>query len=88
MTKIGRLAFRVEGKAWNAYYAMPDTMEGAVPLGSIRLAAVTNHPERKQAFMDLMKGIVSEVLKEECSLAPAWKIRAAPETKRSGSTGP
>ncbi len=28
--KIGRLAMRHEGNFWNAYYAMPDTMDGAI----------------------------------------------------------
>ena len=34
---IGRLAMRVEGELWSAYYAMPNTMEGAVFLGSIAM---------------------------------------------------
>jgi hypothetical protein len=29
LQKIGRLALRVEGTMWCAYYAMPDTMDGA-----------------------------------------------------------
>lgn len=35
--QIGRLALRREGKWWAAYYAMPDTMNGALPLGRIRM---------------------------------------------------
>ena len=37
--EIGRLALRAEGEWWNAYYAMPDTMDRAIHLGSIRLSA-------------------------------------------------
>ncbi len=48
----GRLAMRVEGNNWVAYYAMPYTMEGAVWLGSIAMGAV-QAPERKQAFYSL-----------------------------------
>jgi hypothetical protein len=33
----GRLALRVEGEFWNAYYAMPGTMRDAIFLGSIRM---------------------------------------------------
>lgn len=70
--QMGRLAMRQEGKSWNAYYAMPDTMDGAIFLGSIRLAAVTNNPERKQAFMDMMRDVVSDVIEERAGITPDW----------------
>lgn len=70
--QMGRLAMRQEGESWNAYYAMPDTMDGAIFLGSIRLAAVINNPDRKQAFMDMMRGVVSDVLEEQTGAAPDW----------------
>ena len=38
--QVGRLAMRVEGDFWRAYYAMPGTMEGALLLGSIAMGAV------------------------------------------------
>ena len=38
MAEIGRLAMRHEGNFWNAYFALPDTMEGAIPLGQSRAA--------------------------------------------------
>jgi hypothetical protein len=82
---VGRLALRVEGENWNAYYAMPETMEGAVPLGSIRIGAVRDNPERKQAFMDLMQGIVAEFLEQNFGPVASWKIETAPERERSGS---
>jgi hypothetical protein len=83
--QIGRLALRVEGDNWNAYYALPDTMEGAIPLGSIRMGAVTHDPARKQAFMDLMQGIVTDFLQERFGERPTWMVEAAPEYERSGS---
>jgi hypothetical protein len=73
-TRIGRLALRVEGENWNAYYALNETMEGAVPLGSIKLGAVTRNPAHKKAFMDLMRGVVSDIQAWD-SLAPAGRNR-------------
>jgi hypothetical protein len=86
-TQVGRLALRVEGKVWNAYYAMPSTMEGAVWLGSIAMATVADNPERKEAFMDLMRGIVSEFLNDFYQQSVIWPDppRPAPEHERSGS---
>jgi hypothetical protein len=76
--RVGRLALRVEGENWNAYYAMPDTMEGAIPLGSIRLAAVRDNSKRKQMFMDLMQGIIAEFLEEHFGRVASWTTETAP----------
>jgi hypothetical protein len=86
--QVGRLALRVEGAAWNAYYAMPDTMEGALWLGSIAMATVADNPERKEAFMDLMKGIVGEFLNDFYQQPVTWPDppQRAPERERSGSS--
>lgn len=82
--QIGRLALRVEGDWWNAYYALPDTMEGALHLGSIRLEAVADE-KRKRAFMDLMRGVVGSIIKDNVGIAPTWGgERRAPEHERSG----
>ena len=83
--QVGRLAMRVEGDNWNAYYALPDTMEGAIPLGCIRLAAVADKPERKKAFMDLMREAVADIIEEKVGLRPTWgEPETAPERERSG----
>lgn len=63
-TRIGRLALRVEGENWNAYYALNETMEDALPLGSIKMGAVMRNPAHKQAFMDLMREVVSDILED------------------------
>lgn len=55
--KVGRLAMRHEGTFWNAYYAMPDTMDGAVLLGSIAMRFVAD-ATRRDRFMALMKEAV------------------------------
>jgi len=81
MAQIGRIAFRIEGDWWVAYYALPDTMEGALRLASIQMAIVANHPQRKQAFMKLIQGYVKEIV-------PAFEItnsQPAPEHERSGA---
>jgi len=83
---MGRLALRVEGPTWRAYCALPDTMAGAVELGSIALGAVESSPERKAAFIDLMKLIVTDLIEEKSGARPGWGgLRPAPEHERSGN---
>ena len=85
-TQIGRLAMRQEGENWNAYYALTDTMEGAIFLGSIRMGAVVGNPARRQAFMDLMRSVIADILEERTGHRPTWGGEAAaPEHERSGS---
>lgn len=77
---------REEGETWNAYYAMPDTIVGAIFLGSIRMGAVRANPERKQAFMDMMRDIVSDIIEAKTGTRPTWGgPERAPEHERSGS---
>jgi len=86
---IGRLAMRREGNFWNAYYAMPDTMEGAVLLGSIGIVFVSGgeyQQRRKEAFMAFMQDCVSDILEDQIGTRPEWPDEAhpAPESERSG----
>jgi hypothetical protein len=84
--QIGRLSLRVEGNNWNAYYAMPDTMEGALWLGSIAMAFVRDHPVRKQAFMDIMRDAVGDIIEQETGVRPTWGgEQGAPEHERAGT---
>jgi hypothetical protein len=48
---------------------------------------VVDNPERKEAFMDLMKGIVGEFLNDFYGAPVAWPNppQPAPERERSGS---
>jgi hypothetical protein len=82
----GRLAMRVEGSFWNAYYAMPNTMEGALLLGSIHIAAVEDE-ERKMAFMGVMMEFVGDVLRGLTGMEDVrWSPPVdAPEAERSGN---
>lgn len=87
LRQIGRLAFRREGEWWNAYYALPGTMEGALPLGSIRLAVVTADAGHKQAFMDLMRAVVGDIIAAKTGRRPTWKDpHRAPEHERAGNS--
>lgn len=83
--QIGRLALRHEGAWWKAYYALPDSMECAILLGSIRIQFVGT-PARKDAFMALMREVVTDILEEETGTRPTWPEgpQPAPESERSG----
>lgn len=82
---IGRLAMRHEGEFWNAYYAMPGTMEGAILLGSIQIRFVQDEA-RKSAFLDFMCEAVSDILEELTGQRPTWTDppQPAPEHERHG----
>lgn len=80
-----RLAMRVEGDWWVAYLAKADTMEGAKRLGSILMGIVENNPERKEAFLSLMKFAMEESIKKLFGQTPDWEEpHPAPESERSG----
>ena len=84
--QVGRLAMRHEGESWNAYYALPGSMDGAIFLGAIRMGAVVSNAERKQAFIEMMRDIVSDIIEEQTGYRPTWGgPQTAPEHERSGS---
>jgi hypothetical protein len=70
--KIGRLALRVEGDDWKAYYAPPDTMRGATFLGSIKMRFVQNETHKKM-FMDLMRMAMADLIEETIGERPDWE---------------
>ena len=89
--QMGRLAMRREGKWWVAYYAMPNTMNGALPLGRIRMSMVEGdaprHQRNKTGFMGLMQEAVADLIEESIGVRPVWPNgpRPAPEHERAGS---
>lgn len=86
MTQVARLALREEGELWNAYFAQQGTMDGALFLGSIAMGAVQASAKTKQTFMDLMRDVVNDLLKEKTGHQPTWgDPEPAPEHERSGS---
>lgn len=90
LKQVGRLAMRREGKWWVAYYAMPDTMSGALPLGRIRMTLIEGDSARNQrnktGFMDLMREAVSDILEDATGVRPQWPMgwQKAPEHERAG----
>ena len=85
MQQIGRLAMRQEGGNWAAYYALPETMANAIFLGSIKMAAIMKNPERKEAFMGMMRDIVADIIEDETGVRPSWGGEmSAPEHEKSG----
>jgi hypothetical protein len=85
--KIGRLAMRHEGLNWNAYYAMPDSMVGAIFLGSIAMRFVADSPKRKEIFIGLMREAVADLLEELTGQRPTFPDgpQLAPEHERAGN---
>jgi hypothetical protein len=75
--KMGRLAMRVENRYWNAYYALPGTMEGAVLLGSIQMKFVEDK-QRKELFMALMRSAVSDIIEQLTGERPVWPEEPQP----------
>ena len=60
----GRLACRQEREMYVAYYTQPHTMEGAITLGSIAMAFINGHPERRTQFIAMMKAGLEDALLE------------------------
>lgn len=86
--KVGRLAMRVEGDWWVSYYALPDTMDGALELGRVRMAIVADW-QAKELFMALMRDAVSAILKAKTGADPIWPEphgSPAPEHERAGKS--
>jgi hypothetical protein len=77
---------RTEGDLWVAYYALPNTMDDAIFLGSIRLQFVED-AERRLIFMELMKEAVGDILEENTGERPQWPEgeQPAPEHERGGN---
>ena len=85
--QIGRLAMRQEGGQWVAYYAMNETMDNAIFLGSIAMSAIAGHNgHRKANFMDMMRDIVADIVEDETGHRPIWGGEiSAPEHERAGN---
>jgi hypothetical protein len=86
LEKIGRLAFRVEGDTWRAYYALIETMDGAIPLGSVAMRFVQERARRDQ-FIAFMREAVADLIEESTGRRPEWPDppQTAPENERSGA---
>jgi hypothetical protein len=69
LTAVGRLALRQVGDQWVAFYAVPESMEGALELGRIQLVLVERE-ERRRAFMNLMSDVVADLIEERVGVRP------------------
>jgi len=79
-----RLAMRQEGSMWNAYLAKQGTMEGALLIGSIAIAAVEDE-KRQQAFVNIMGDFVADAIKEMVGVRPTrMEVQQAPEHEKAG----
>lgn len=87
LIQLGRLAMRVEGQYWHAYYALPDTMKNAVFLASISLHLIAVKEERKDQFMALCKELIADLVEDQCGTRPTWPVppKPAPESERGGN---
>ena len=79
-----RLALRHEGQWWNAYMALPDTMEGAKLIGSILIGAARDE-KIKRAFMDVMTATMAVAIKDVTGKYPdEWHESDAPPHEKAG----
>lgn len=83
--KIGKIAFRVEGAFWNAYYDLQTPGADPVLLGSIAMQAVRDKPERKAQFMSLMREVVGDIIEGVVGVRPVFPGEPvpAPENERT-----
>lgn len=83
LEEIGRLSMRVEGDKWAAYYRLGDR---SLRLAEIHMACV-ERLDRKEAFMELMRDVVADIIEGATGVRPVWPDppQPAPESERSGS---
>ena len=82
-TQLGRLALRVEGDWWVAYFAEPTHMTGAINLGQIRMR-IAHIPACKAAFMTLMQAAVADMLSNHGAITWPTPPTPAPESEKAG----
>lgn len=77
LKKVGRLALRHQedntGDWYRAYYALPDTMDGAILLGQIRFNAIRNNQKAQDMFRNLMREAVGALLEDTVGEKPRWQ---------------
>lgn len=84
--QVGRLALRVQGPWWVAYYAMPDTMEGAIELGRIYMGAVRVSDEIADSFKETMKLTLRTFFERHLGAdVDHWVEETARDSERSGN---
>ncbi len=59
--KLGRLVLRPQEDDWNAYYVRPNSIYGAILIGSIKISCVTENIRLKNDFLQLMRDVVHDL---------------------------
>lgn len=82
-----RLAFRIEGDFWNAYYVPHRySMKDAILLGSLRLS-LASIPSIKSKFMVMMKDAFNYHVRELTGRTIKFNPpQVAPENERTGNS--
>jgi hypothetical protein len=81
-----RVAIRYEGTMLMAYIAQIDTMERAIPIGSISRVIAQDHPELFERWKELMKAAMTALCQTVLGVTPRnWDESPAPEHERSGN---
>lgn len=83
--QLGRLAMRVEGDWWIAYYAKIGTMEGALELGRLRMV-LAEIPAIKTATLEYYKGVMTAMVSGTIGAKLEWPTpeQPAPEHEKAG----
>jgi hypothetical protein len=84
---VGRLAFRLEGRMWNVYWAQPGTMEGALHIASV-MAVMVPDDASKMRFVETVRDLFSPIMSAVAGGAEVIfpdKPQAAPEHERGGN---
>ena len=82
-----RIAMRLEGDRINAYYAAPDTMEGALWLGALAKSVADASPEAWERFKRVMRTAAADAIRATSGDPNAnieFGEEAAPEHERAG----
>jgi hypothetical protein len=80
----GRLAIREIRDEVRFYYALPDTMKGAILLGSIQANLVRGSAERLHALIQVYRDAVAEIIYARTGEKVEWPTgpQSAPEHER------
>lgn len=81
--QVGRLAIRKIHDEVRFYYAMPDTMKGALLLLSVKTSLLRRDGELFTALMRAMRAAVAHIIEDATGTRPTWnEPQRAPENER------
>jgi hypothetical protein len=80
-----RLAMRVEGPWWVAYFAKTETMDGAIEIARFQMT-VARVDSVRDAVLDLVQAMARALVKDIAGLGEIadFEISKAPEHERAG----